>query len=103
METEAPAEAETPELPQTEAPAPEAAQVAAPGVEQLEGYINANYVRFRTGPATSYQIIDSYDAGKSVGVTGNYENWTACIIDGVFGYVFSEYVTLTGAQVAANG
>ena len=100
VETEAPAEAETPELPQTEAPAPEAAQVAAPGVEQLEGYINANYVRFRTGPATSYQIIDSYDAGKSVGVTGNYENWTACIIDGVFGYVFSEYVTLTGAQVA---
>ncbi len=77
-------------------------QVAAPEVEQLEGYINANYVRFRTGPSTSYQIIDSYDAGKAVGVTGSFGEWTACIIDNVFGYVYSDYITVTGSPEAAQ-
>ena len=91
-------QAEEPADDETGSDAPAVTQVAAPGVQQLDAYINADYVRFRTGPATSYQIIDSYDAGKSIGVTGTFENWTACIIDGVFGYVFSEYVTVTGEQ-----
>ena len=65
-----------------------------PGVEETPGYINANYVRFRKGPASSYPIIETYNAGKAVGVTGIYMDWTACLIDGAFGFVFSDFVTI---------
>ena len=66
-----------------------------PGVEQTPGYINANYVRFRKGPASSYPIIETYNAGTPVGVTGEYMDWTACIIDGEFGFIYSDYITTT--------
>ena len=64
------------------------------GVEETPGYINANYVRFRKGPGSSYPIIETYSAGKAVGVTGIYLDWTACLIDGAFGFVYSDYVTI---------
>lgn len=65
-----------------------------PGVEETPGYINANYVRFRKGPGSSYPIIETYNAGKAVGVTGIYMDWTACLIDGAFGFIYSEFVTI---------
>lgn len=65
-----------------------------PDVEQTPGYINANYVRFRKGPASSYPIIETYNAGTVVGVTGVYMDWTACLIDGQFGFIYSDYVTI---------
>ena len=65
-----------------------------PGVEETPGYINANYVRFRKGPGSSYPIIETYSEGKVVGVTGIYMDWTACLIDGAFGFVYSDYVTI---------
>ncbi len=65
-----------------------------PGVEETPGYINANYVRFRKGPGSSYPIIETYSAGKTVGVTGIYMDWTACLIDGAFGFVYSDFVTI---------
>ena len=74
----------------TEAPAP----TEAPQSGQA-GFINADYVRFRTGPSTSYPIIDTYNKGTALTVTGSSGDWTACIIDGVSGYVFTQYVTLS--------
>lgn len=74
------------------------AHASIPGVEQTPGYINANYVRFRKGPASSYPIIDTYNAGTPVGVTGLYMDWTACIIDGQFGFVYSDYVTIPAQE-----
>ena len=65
-----------------------------PDVEQTPGYINANYVRFRKGPASSYPIIETYNAGTVVGVTGVYMDWTACLIDGEFGFIYSDYITI---------
>lgn len=65
------------------------------------GYINANYVRFRTGPSTSYSVLGEYLKGKQVTVTGTSGNWTACIIDGRSGYISSKYITL-GAPPAAG-
>lgn len=65
------------------------------------GFINADYVRFRTGPSTSYPIIDTYNKGKALTVTGTSGDWTACIIDGVSGYVFTQYVTL-GTQAGTE-
>ena len=67
-------------------------------VEQVPGYINANYVRFRKGPGSSYPIIDTYNAGKAVGVTGVYMDWTACLIDGAFGFIYSDFVTIPGDE-----
>ena len=67
-----------------------------PDVEQVPGYINANYVRFRKGPGSSYPIIETYNAGVAVGVTGVYMDWTACLIDGAFGFIYSDYITIPG-------
>ena len=67
---------------------------STPGAEQTPGYINANYVRFRKGPASSFPIIETYNAGTVVEVTGEYMDWTACIIDGEFGFVYTDYVTI---------
>ena len=71
-----------------------------PGVDQTPAYINANYVRFRKGPGSSYPIIETYNAGTGVGVTGVYMDWTACIIDGQFGFIYSDYVTIPGEEAA---
>lgn len=59
------------------------------------GFINGDYVRFRSGPSTSYPIIDTYNRGTALTVTGTSGDWTACIINGVSGYVFTQYVTVT--------
>ena len=72
---------------------PTPSPVPTEAVQQLRGYINANYVRFRTGPSTGYSIIDSYNKGTSLIITGSADGWTACEINGISGYVFSQYVT----------
>ncbi len=77
----------------TPAPTPTPAPVQAE--TQAKGFINANYVRFRTGPSTGYSIIDSYNKGTSLTITGTSGEWTACDINGMSGYVFSQYVTKT--------
>ena len=74
--------------------------VEAPQAQQQEAQIVGNYVRFRSGPSTSYPIINTYNKGKSVVVTGIDDEWTACIIDGQQGYVFSSYVGYTTIESA---
>ena len=59
--------------------------------------ISGNSVRFRTGPNTTYSIIDTYDSGKVVTVTGQSGDWAAVTIDGVSGYVHSDYVRQTAS------
>lgn len=76
-------------------PAPSAMPVSQAASSLGQGQITGNYVRFRTGPGTNFQIIDSYDYGQALTVTGTYGDWTACLIDGVFGYVHSNYVLIT--------
>ena len=51
-------------------------------------------MRFRKGPASSYPIIETYNAGTPVGITGYYMDWTACLIDGAFGFIYSDYITI---------
>lgn len=78
-------------------PSPTPAPTPTPAQTQVRGFINANYVRFRTGPSTGYSIIDSYNKGTSLTVTGDSGDWTKCEINGISGYVFSQYVTKTTA------
>ena len=99
VQTAAPVYTPEPEPEQTEIPVQTPAPTAQPtpvpteAVQPLRGYINANYVRFRTGPSTGYSIIDSYNKGTSLVITGKSGDWTACEINGISGYVFSAYVT----------
>ena len=58
------------------------------------GYINAMYVRFRSGPGSDYSVLGEYNRGKEVTPIGSGDGWTACIIDGQLGYVYTQYVTL---------
>lgn len=85
--------APTPTPTPTPAPTPTATPAPTAAPQQVKGFINANYVRFRTGPSTGYSIIDSYNKGTSLSITGYAGEWTACEINGISGYVFSQYVT----------
>lgn len=77
------------------APTPEPTpSPSAQPVEERSGFINGDYVRFRSGPGTNYSIIETYNRGKALTVTGTVGDWTACVIDRQSGYVYSEYVTL---------
>jgi len=93
--SETPAPAPTPEP--TPEPTPDISIQVQP-VDQTEGYIDGDYVRFRTGPGTSYGILGSYNRGKTVLITGVSGDWTACTIDGQSGYVYSQYVKKTVTQ-----
>lgn len=61
-------------------------------VDGKSAYINAMYVCFRSGPGTGYSKLGLYNSGKEVTVTGTSGDWTACVINGKSGYVFSQYV-----------
>ena len=83
---------ETPKPESTPAPTPS----PAPGVqpeEKAEGFINAMYVRFRSGPGTSYSILGTYNKGEALSIIGTSGDWTRCTINGQEGYVFTSYVT----------
>ena len=66
------------------------------------GYINAMYVRFRSGPSSNYSILGTYNTGKALSILGAADGWTACIIDGQLGYVYSQYVS-AGTVSAPSG
>lgn len=64
------------------------------GSGSYAGYINAMYVRFRSGPGSEYSVLGEYNRGKEVMPIGSGDGWTACIIDGQLGYVYTQYITL---------
>lgn len=74
---------------------------APTGSGSYAGYINAMYVRFRSGPGSEYSVLGEYNRGKEVMPIGSGDGWTACIIDGQLGYVYTQYITL-GTSAADN-
>lgn len=76
--------------------------VNTPTASQTDGYINAMYVRFRSGPGSDYSVIGTYNTGKSVTIVASNGDWTACYIDGQMGYVYSKYIS-TGSAANNNG
>ena len=100
-------EAAAPTTAPTQAPAPApaaapVAQAAAPAAQIIgEGRIAGSYVRFRTGPGANYQIIDTYDFGEYLQIVGEADGWTACLIDGQFGYVHGSYVEVISNHEAS--
>lgn len=67
-------------------------------VDGKPGYINAMYVCFRSGPGTGYSKLGMYNSGKEVTVTGTSGDWTACVINGQSGYVFSQYISYSDSS-----
>lgn len=98
--TPAPSASPAPSVP----PSPSGSGIAdndgnSSGVTMTEAnaYISGDYVRFRSGPSTTYSIIATYNKGKPLNAQGEENGWTRCVIDGKTGYVFSQYVTLNSA------
>ena len=67
----------------------------------VDGYLNANGVNFRGGPSTSAKIIGTFDSGTRVSILGTENGWAEVLINGVAGYVRSDYVT-RGTAVGSN-
>ena len=77
--------------------------VTAPTVTaEGTGYINANYVRFRSGPGSSYSVLGTYNSGKPVTIIGSSNGWTTCMIDGRMGYVYSQYISVGGSSTGSS-
>lgn len=57
------------------------------------GYVTGDGVNFRVGPGSNYKIIDSYEKGKQLLILGTSGGWTKVRIDGVIGYMYSDYVS----------
>ncbi len=69
-------------------------------------YINGSYVRIRTGPGTSYDIIKELDYGTRLSVlsTSNSAWYQVKLSDGTTGYVSSDYISkkTTGGNLDLN-
>ena len=57
------------------------------------GTVNADYVRFRTGPSTSYSIISTLNKGTQVSILGQTDGWYKIVYSGTSGYMSSSYVS----------
>lgn len=66
------------------------------------GSIGGDYVRFRTGPGTTYKILGTYNRGKALTIVGKADDWVKCEIDGKTGFVFGQYVIRSGVQAPAD-
>ena len=58
------------------------------------GVINASDVRLRSGPSTSYSILDVFSSGTSMTVTGDAGDWYKVDYNGTEGYVYKTYLTV---------
>ncbi len=79
----------------TATPAPTAKPTAKPAASAAgnqSGYVDGDYVCFRSGPSTSNTIINTYNRGKELIITGLSGDWSAVNIDGQSGYIYSQYV-----------
>jgi uncharacterized protein YraI len=71
------------------------------------GYIVGNDVNFRGGPSASARLLGTYDSGTRVRILGTENGWTEVVINGVTGYVSSQYVSYGtaggGSSVIVSG
>ena len=93
----APGSAPTDDSPSQPASGEQTGTNAAAPQPVKSGIITGNFVRFRKGPGTTYSIINTYNRGTALTITGAADGWTAVTIDGTDGYVFSDYVLETAS------
>ena len=82
-----------------------------PGLDELtskpmesdkKAWVNGTEVRFRSTPSVNGFIMNTFDTGKEVSVTGTSGEWTAVTVDGQKGYIFSRYLSETPPGGAAT-
>ncbi|WP_416828614.1 SH3 domain-containing protein [Ectobacillus polymachus] len=56
-------------------------------------YVNADALRFRSGPGSNYSIINVLSNGEKVAVTGQSGNWYKIQYNGSEGYVSKDYLS----------
>jgi len=68
------------------------------------GKINASGVSFRIGPGTSYTRLKKLSKDTGVYILGKKDSWYNVQTGGIKGYVYDDYVTVTGTEkVDASG
>ena len=77
------------------------AQSGGSSVSGSSGTISGSYVRFRKGPSSNSEILGEYSQGKALTILGTSGDWTACIIDGQEGFVYSQFVSVDSAAEAS--
>ena len=60
------------------------------------GFIQGTYVRFRCAPSLSSDVYDYLHTGTGLQVNGSCGEWFEVVYNGILGYVYSTYVSLTG-------
>ena len=63
------------------------------------------YVNFRTGPGTNYSSKDVIPSGTSITVidTSNSEWYAVRLSDGSTGYIYAEYISVSGSNTTEDG
>ena len=64
-------------------------------VELGYGQVNANKVNVRSGPGTSYQVVDQANSGDKAYIIGFNSQWYKVIFGDQIGYIRSDYLDLT--------
>ena len=84
--------------------APAAAPAASADTSRVgkSGYINGDFVCFRSAASSTASILSTYNKGKELVISGAASgDWTPCRIDGLNGYVNTRYITLSEEYLAA--
>ena len=79
-----------------------AAPQAASSASQGTGTITGNYVRVRSGPSTGHSILASCNVGTRMTVTGTSGDWYAVTYNGLNGYVYKQYLDLSGSSFSVT-
>ena len=88
----------------TSSSAPAAAPAASADTSRVgkSGYINGDFVCFRSAASSTASILSTYNKGKELVISGAASgDWTPCRIDGLNGYVNTRYITLSEEYLAA--
>ena len=68
-----------------------------------DGSVNANSVRLRLGPSTDYSIVGMYSKNTAAKVSGETGDWYEVSINGTYGYMSKQYVSLSSNNTASGG
>lgn len=67
--------------------------ITSPPTFKNEGYVNVSILNMRSGPSTDNSIIQKLSKDQRVYVVNSVGEWVYIFIDGVYGYVHSEYIS----------
>lgn len=67
-----------------------------------DGTVNANSVRLRLGPSTDFSTVGMYSKNTAVKVSGENGDWYEVSIDGTYGFMSKDYVSIGSGSTAGG-